>query len=421
MGVAVTVMAIATCSANAQTIESLRVENNPTELGEATRFQLSLKEATGTAWCGLRIEFGNGTFRDIRIGEAGIDDLKPTFSALYASPGRYQVSVKGRNLSRGLKSAQACDGQAQSSVTVEDTQTRKLREELERRERSAQPQQPDAQRNDIDRKRELDSRELELKRREGELELERQKLDLEFRRRELEERERRIKEKESEIGRRLQFKTSPSEDGGVARNPGSVTQSLKDQPRPGLDSQQSSSNSGSHARTNGQRSAQQSLPTFQESDVVGAFRAYAKFSTEGCAIDAGPSRPQVTGELVGEGNVLVQAISIARCLATNVPTNYLLVLKAVEGRPSVTRGAPVNGFVEKLSLSSGLVVVETLVFAEGDASCCPSQREKRSYRPNADRLLLAATERLRKPDSNQQPTRPAKPREALPSLPDKPS
>lgn len=421
LAASIMLLGVLNCSVNAQTIEALRVENNPTELGESTRFQLTLKEATGTAWCGLRIEFGNGSHRDIRIGEAGTEDLKPTFSALYASPGRYQVTAKGRNLSRGLKSAQACDGQAQLTVTVEDSQTRKLREELERRSRPPELPQPDPLKNELERKRELDNRELELKRREGELELEKQKLDLEFRRRELEERERRLKERESEIGKRSEIRTPPPDEVSTQRKPGGAAPPLKDQTKTGSDSRTSPSNSANPSPGDNQRTSQRPFPAFLERDVIGAFKAYAKFSTDGCLIDAGPNRPQLTGEFDGDGPILIQAISLARCLASSVPANYLIVLKAVDGRPAVTRGAPVNGLVEKVSISSGSIVIEALVFVDGDASCCPSQRERRSYRPSADRLLIAGTERLGRTGGNPQPARPVKPTEALPSIPDKPS
>ena len=56
----------------------------------------------------MTIEWGDGEGQDFRYEKVISEPIK--FTKKYVRPGDYTVSVKGKFLSRGLKSAAACKG-----------------------------------------------------------------------------------------------------------------------------------------------------------------------------------------------------------------------------------------------------------------------------------------------------------------------
>jgi hypothetical protein len=95
-----------------QEILSFNVE--PEKIIEGTeavfRINFAKTSSSASAWCGLKIDFGNGDTKNIRIGENGDKDLNFSIKYTYPNVGTYSASVVGEYMSRGLKSAIGCAG-----------------------------------------------------------------------------------------------------------------------------------------------------------------------------------------------------------------------------------------------------------------------------------------------------------------------
>lgn len=106
-----------------QEILSFNVEPAKVVEGTEAVFRVNLaKPLTNTnVWCGLRIEFGNGESKNIRVGEDGDKDLNLTFKYTFPNAGTYSASVVGVYMSRGLKSATACTGNKRIYTVVVDS------------------------------------------------------------------------------------------------------------------------------------------------------------------------------------------------------------------------------------------------------------------------------------------------------------
>lgn len=63
----------------------------------------------GSMWCGLQVNWGDGAIRDLRIGDDNLKTSPIAIEHAYDASGNFLISVKGQFLSRGLKSAPACD------------------------------------------------------------------------------------------------------------------------------------------------------------------------------------------------------------------------------------------------------------------------------------------------------------------------
>jgi hypothetical protein len=96
----------------AQEILALSVESEKIVVGTEAVFQVKFaKSSTGAnVWCGLKIEFGNGESKNIRIGENGDKDMALTYKYTYPHVGTYNASVVGEYMTRGLRSAPGCAG-----------------------------------------------------------------------------------------------------------------------------------------------------------------------------------------------------------------------------------------------------------------------------------------------------------------------
>ena len=99
----------------AQQLLGVTTPNSRVNVGEPVQLVLDFK-ATGLIWCGLRVDFGDGESREIRVERSPL-----TLTKQYRAAGRYDFRAKGEFLPRGLKSAVPCMGDAQSvSVMVAD-------------------------------------------------------------------------------------------------------------------------------------------------------------------------------------------------------------------------------------------------------------------------------------------------------------
>ena len=93
--------------ANGQELKSLALENNNPSIQSETVLLINVTPSDPN-FCGMRIEWGDGEGQDFRYEKAISEPIK--FTKKYVRPGDYTVSVKGKYLSRGLKSAVACKG-----------------------------------------------------------------------------------------------------------------------------------------------------------------------------------------------------------------------------------------------------------------------------------------------------------------------
>lgn len=96
--------------AAAQRLIDIQITGNRVDITQEAVFQVSLEKSGGPVWCGLRIDFGNGSRRDIRVGEKGEADLQLLVNYRYPNAGLYTVRLAGVGIIRGLKSASACEG-----------------------------------------------------------------------------------------------------------------------------------------------------------------------------------------------------------------------------------------------------------------------------------------------------------------------
>ena len=93
--------------ADAQELKSLALENNNASIQSETVLLINIRPSDPN-FCGIRIEWGNGEGQDFRYEKATNEPTK--IIKKYVSPGDYTISVKGKFLPRGLKSATACNG-----------------------------------------------------------------------------------------------------------------------------------------------------------------------------------------------------------------------------------------------------------------------------------------------------------------------
>lgn len=106
------VIGLSASLAHSQEIISFNVEPDKVTQGAEVFLQVNFSKiaASDNVWCGLKIDFGNGESRNVRIGENGDKDLKFSFKYTYPNLGTYTASVEGIYMHRGLKSASSCLG-----------------------------------------------------------------------------------------------------------------------------------------------------------------------------------------------------------------------------------------------------------------------------------------------------------------------
>lgn len=136
----------------AQELKGLTASSEAVSVNEKVNFDVHLKVARDLVWCGLRVDFGDGETRDIRVEE----NPSPLTKA-YAAPGKYTVRATGKGLVRGLKSALPCLGDAQAVTVAVANPAAELK--LQEEKRAAQAAAEDLAR----REHELALREKALK------------------------------------------------------------------------------------------------------------------------------------------------------------------------------------------------------------------------------------------------------------------
>ncbi len=173
---------------NAQEVVAVSAASDRGRVNEDFAFQITLRSTGQMAYCGLRIDYGNGSVQDVRIeSDAG---LTQSLQARYASPGRYTITARGRTLVRGLKTLAACSGEKSFTVNVSDPAVEQMKQELERTRQEIKERD----------EREARNREEQLRRREAEA----ARLEQEVRQREAQTRqmEADLRRKEEEVRRR---------------------------------------------------------------------------------------------------------------------------------------------------------------------------------------------------------------------------
>jgi hypothetical protein len=175
-GLVATAVACFVGSAPAQTIT--QVSFSQTRVAQGSQVTLLIEFRSSQApWCGLNLNWGNGEEQDLRIGDDDRKNSPVAVTRTFNSAGTFTVQARGKFLTRGLKSAPACEVSAMPvRITVFDEAAERAerQRELERQQseaarRAAEAQAEQARRESDLRQRELAQRELELKRRELEL------------------------------------------------------------------------------------------------------------------------------------------------------------------------------------------------------------------------------------------------------------
>ncbi|MES2150991.1 MAG: hypothetical protein V4508_14525 [Pseudomonadota bacterium] len=138
-----TALVAASGLAHGQSIVKASVSKPTVQIGEELSLVIEFPQGVLSGWCGVRVDFGNGSSRDLRVGENGAADFPLRLAHRYPTPGSYTIRVTGQALSRGFRSAAACEGgERQVSVVVEDPVVKRLAEET--RQRQAQIEQYEA-------------------------------------------------------------------------------------------------------------------------------------------------------------------------------------------------------------------------------------------------------------------------------------
>lgn len=159
-----------------QSISSLSIAPTPGNIGEPVHVTINVSN-TPPIWCGISISFGDGTVEDQRM-ESDTSIIPHS----YKRAGTFTVSIEGKFLVRGLKSASACKGSAQSaSIVVVDPKVE--------REKAVAAQ------NELTRKAALEENERALREREQQLKSREEAIKMKL----LEDREKILKAREAEI------------------------------------------------------------------------------------------------------------------------------------------------------------------------------------------------------------------------------
>ena len=98
----------------AQTLTGVSVETQQPQPGQPLVILVDIdKGDKDTITCGALINFGDGNTRDLRI-EGATFPLRVEYA--YAAPGSFAVTIEGKTIFRGLRSAGACGGAVRSVV-----------------------------------------------------------------------------------------------------------------------------------------------------------------------------------------------------------------------------------------------------------------------------------------------------------------
>lgn len=118
-------------------------DHDRVRLQQDVTVRIDLDSGENKPWCGLRVNFGDGDGRDERVEQVPV-----VLHKRYTKPGVYTISVEGKTLVRGLKTAFSCMGSVTSrqlevvdpqveeaARLVEQERQRKLKELADREAR----------------------------------------------------------------------------------------------------------------------------------------------------------------------------------------------------------------------------------------------------------------------------------------------
>lgn len=178
-GVAGVILVMGLRQADAQNLRRVLVERPAVAVGTSLSIQVEADiSGPERPYCGLTIDYGDGSRQDVRAGENGPGDFPIRVNHVYSNPGEYAIKVEGKFLARGFFSASACRGSVTSvSVRVFDARAEREMEEsqLRQRELAARESQMRLEAQQMERQK-LELAQKEQQQREEELALRRREI-----------------------------------------------------------------------------------------------------------------------------------------------------------------------------------------------------------------------------------------------------
>ena len=151
-----------------QEFKALSLENPNPNIQSDTVLVISILPSEPN-YCGLRVEWGDGSGQDYRLERSGSEPIR--LNKRYSRIGDFTISVKGKLMIRGLKTAASCKGQDLAlTIKVIDTEQQKQKAEIDRV--SEQLKMEAARRQQLElrlREEQLKQKESELKQKEEDL------------------------------------------------------------------------------------------------------------------------------------------------------------------------------------------------------------------------------------------------------------
>ncbi len=155
-------------SAIGQEFKSLSLENSNPNIQSDTVLVIGILPSEPN-FCGIRVEWGDGSGQDYKLERSGSEPIKLT--KRYNRIGDFTISVKGKLLIRGLKTAGSCKGQ-DLNLLIKVIDIEQQRQKLEIDRVSEQLKIEAARRQQLElrlREDQLKQKESELKQKEEEL------------------------------------------------------------------------------------------------------------------------------------------------------------------------------------------------------------------------------------------------------------
>jgi hypothetical protein len=106
--------------AQTQEIKSLKLAAPSVPVNTPASLRVEFTPSVNSSACGVTVDWGNGSKQDIRLGIDNFKDSPATLNLAYPNPGSYNIKLEGRFMTRGLRSAAACNVTA-APVTIKVT------------------------------------------------------------------------------------------------------------------------------------------------------------------------------------------------------------------------------------------------------------------------------------------------------------
>lgn len=124
--------------ASAQELARVQADRSQALVGQKVEIVVDIiRQGTRGFYCGFTLSMGDGNTRDVRVTEK---DIPFRISHTYTNAGSFPITVEGKTLIRGLKTAVACAGGTRSTavtVMTEDAAIRAAEEAKAAAERAA--------------------------------------------------------------------------------------------------------------------------------------------------------------------------------------------------------------------------------------------------------------------------------------------